>query len=88
MGPVTNVHFVPAVLKRTCLSPNFKNMGAIVLQRVNCQFVQKCAQLRHSSQGMGTQFPIFSASVLLPEDLDQVLGDGVLLTPLRASTSA
>jgi len=37
---------------------------------------------------METQSQTFSASVLVPVDLDQVLGDGVQHTLLRASTSA
>ena len=84
----TNVRSVPVVLKTTCLSPNSKSTVVTVLQRANCQFVQKCAQPRRSWLGMGTQSQTSSASVLLPVDLDQVLGDGVQHTPLRASTSA
>ena len=84
----TNVRSVQVVLKRICLSPNSRNMDATVSRRANCQFVLKCAQPRRSSQGMETQSQTFSASVLLPVDLDQVLGDGVQHTPLRVSTSA
>ena len=66
----------------------FQNMDATVLQRANYLYVPKCAQRRLSSQEMETQSLISSVSVLLPADLDQVLGDGVQRTPLRASTSA
>ena len=84
----TNVRSVPAVLKRTCLSPNSKNMGVTAWQRANCRCVRKCARPRHSSQGMVTPFQTFSGSALLLVDLDQVLGDGVQHTLSRASTSA
>ena len=87
-GKWTSAHFVQAVLKRTCLSPNSKNMGATVWQRANCRCVRKCARPRHSSQGMGTQSQTSSGSVSSPVDLDRVRGDGVQLTPSRASTSA
>ena len=84
----TNAHFVQADPKRTCLSPSFKNMGATVSQRANCRCVRKCARPRHSSQGVGTQSQTSSGSVSSPVDLDRVRGDGVQLTPSRASTSA
>jgi hypothetical protein len=42
-----SAHSALGVLKKICQKQSTKNMVAIVWQRVNCQYVQKCALQKH-----------------------------------------
>ena len=78
-----SAHSALGVLKKICQRQSTKNMVAIVWQRVNCQYVQKCALQKHLAE-TGIKFPISSASVLLAVGSAPEHGAGEPPTHLRA----
>ena len=60
-------------------------MGVTALLKANCQFVQRCAQLRHFLAGDGDQVANIFRERIVARGLDLALGDGAPPIPSRAS---